>query len=239
MCRTKILPSGRYSGGCAMKQRTLCFCLLVAFLSPGSSASALTFDLNTPFTAQGTGSPLEAAWLSATFTDVTGGVQLSLSTAGLPTGSYVTQWYFSIFQNTEIGSPSQLGLTTDPRLQLFLLSPDNLNAGPTGATVGNGFDILLSFSTSGDLFENQDTATFLFSDPAGIIADWFNQLNTAGVFYAAASVIGLDGAGVWIAATSATTPGPGPSPVPEPATAILLGIALTGLTFFGSKRKSA
>ena len=222
-----------------MKQRALCFCLLVAFLLPGSSASALTFDLNTPFTADGSGSPLATAWLSATFADVTGGVQLTLSAAGLPTGSYVTQWYFNIFQNTEIASPLQQGLTTDPRLQLFLLSPDNLNAGPTGATLGNGFDISLNFSTSGDLFENQDTATFLFSDPNGIIADWFNQLNTAGVFYAAASVVGLDEAGSWIAATSSTPPGPGPSPVPEPATAVLLGFALTGLTFFCKKRKTA
>jgi hypothetical protein len=225
-----------------MKQITLCFCLLVAFISPRSSASALTFDLNTPFTAQGVGSPLETAWLSASFTDVAGGVQLSLSADGLPTGSYVTQWYFSIFQNTEIAPPLQQGSTTDPRLQLFLLSPDNLNAGTAGTTIGNGFDISMTFSTAGDLFESLDTASFLFSDPPGIISDWFNQLNTAGVFYAAANVLDLNGGGSWIAATSATTPGPGPDPdpgpkpVPEPATIMLLGFGLSGLIAFSRKK---
>jgi len=207
----------------------------------GSSASALTFDLNTPFTSQGTGSVIEPAWLSADFTDVAGGVRLTLSATGLPSGLYVTQWYFSIFQNTEIASPQQLGLATDPRLQLFLLSPDNLNAGPAAASLGAGFDVSMTFASTGDLFESQDSATFLFSSPTGILSEWFNQLNAAGAFYAAANVLSAGTAGSWIAATSSTTPGPGPgpTPVPEAATIILLGLGLGGLTVFSSKRKTA
>lgn len=223
-----------------MKRRTSCLLLLVAFLWLAPSAFALTFDLNTPFTDAGTGSVVQPAPLSATFSDVSGGVQLALSAAGLPSGSYVTQWYFSIFQNNEIAAPQQLGLATDPRLQLFLLSPDNLNAGPSTGSLGNGFDFSMTFSNTGDLFESQDTATFLFSIPAGILAEWFNQLNTAGTFYAAANVLSLGGAGNWIAATSATTPGPGPGPgpepIPEPATMVLLAFGLSGLTVFGRKK---
>jgi hypothetical protein len=157
----------------------------------------------------------------------------------LPSGSYVTQWYFSIFQNNEIAAPQQSGLATDPRLQLFLLSPDNLNAGTPTSTLGNGFDISMTFASTGDLFESQDTATFLFSIPTGILAEWFNQLNTAGAFYAAANILSLSGSAVsWIAATSATTPGPGPgpSPIPEPATMILLGCGVGGLALFGRKK---
>jgi hypothetical protein len=90
----------------------------------------------------------------------------------------------------------------------------------------------MTFSSAGDLFESQDTAIFLFSEPTGIIAEWFNQLNTAGNFYVAANVLSLSGPGSWIAATSATTPGP----VPEPATMILLSFGLGWLTLFGRKK---
>ena len=217
-----------------MKARVIFLCFLAVILGHGSSVSALTYDLNTPFTPGGIGPSIEPAWLSATFDDVAGGVQLTLSAAGLPSGSNVTQWYFNIFQNTEIAPPQQLGQTTDPRLQLFLLSPDNLNAGTPADTLGNGFDFSMTFSNAGDLFESQDTAIFLFSEPTGIIAEWFNQLNTAGNFYVAANVLSLSGPGSWIAATSANTPGP--TPIPEPATMILLGCGLAGLTVFGRNK---
>ena len=221
-----------------MKARVTFLCLLALILGHGSSVSALTFDLNTPFTPGGIGPSIEPAWLTATFDDVVGGVKLTLSAAALPIGSYVTQWYFNIFQNNLLFPPVQLGQATDPRLSSFTWSPDNLNAGTPADTLGNGFDILMTFSSAGDLFESQDTATFLFSDPTGIIAEWFNQLNTAGNFYVAANVLSLSGPGSWIAATSATAPGPGPgpAPVPEPATMILLSCGLGWLTLFGRKK---
>jgi hypothetical protein len=156
----------------------------------------------------------------------------------LPSGSYVTQWYFNIFQNTEIAQPQQLGQITDPRAS-FLLSPDNLYAGTPENTLGQGFDFSMTFPSAGDnLFTSQASAAFLFTDPTGIIAAWFNQLNTAGNFYAAANVLSLSGAGSSIAATSATTPGPGPgpAPVPEPATMILLSCGMACLTFFGRRK---
>ena len=217
-----------------MKARVTFLCLLALILGHGSSVSALTFDLNTPFTPGGIGPSIEPAWLSATFDDVVGGAQLKLSAAALPVGSYVTQWYFNILQNNFLFPPVQLGQATDPRLSSFTWSPDNLNAGTPADTLGNGFDILMTFSSAGDLFESQDTATFLFSNPAGILAEWFNQLNTAGNFYVAANVLSLSGPGSWIAATSANTPGP--TPIPEPATMILLGCGLAGLTVFGRNK---
>ena len=217
-----------------MKGRMTWFCLLVAFLSQATPATSLTYNLNTPFTPAGTGSVLEPSWLTATFEDVAAGVQLTLSASGLPSGFYVTQWYFNIFQNIEIAPPQQLGQSTDPRLQAFLLSPNNLNAGTPADTLGNGFDFLMTFSNSGNLFESQDTATFLFSNPSGILAEWFNQLNTAGSFYVSANAQSGSSAVSWFGATSATTPGPGP--VPEPASLILLTVGLAGIGFFGHKR---
>jgi hypothetical protein len=217
-----------------MKAKVTILCLLAVIMGHDSALSVLTFDLNTPFNPSGIGSSIEPAWLTATFDDVAGGVQLTLSAPALPSGSYVTQWYFNIFQNNLLLPPLQLGQPTDPPLATYTWSPNNLNAGTPADTLGNGFDILMTFSSSGNLFESQDTATFLFSNPAGIIAEWFNQLNTAGNFFVAANTLSPTGTGSWIAATSSTTPGP--APVSEPATMILLSFGMAGLTFFGRKK---
>ena len=163
-------------------------------------------------------------------------MQLTLSAVGLAANAYVSEWYFNIFQDRFIFPLTQ---------QSFLWSPNQL---PTGSNsqndpLGYGFDVLISFpvasSTSKfeDLFGPLDSATVLLSSTfPGISADWFNELNTAGTFYASAKILKLGEAGEnWIASGPVTPPKPDPNPVPEPGTMLLFGFGLIGLAFSGRR----
>ena len=98
-----------------MKKKLFLACFLFAILANVPSASAITFDLNTPFGPDGAGTPVQPPLLTAAFENAANGVQLTLSASGLSADAYVSEWYFNVFQNKFILSPTQLGPTTDPK----------------------------------------------------------------------------------------------------------------------------
>lgn len=188
-------------------------------------------------------------WLAATFTNLdpvmvneqlTYRVQLTMSSGGLATGSgqSVGSWFFNVTDELPA-----LGL-----LQFDYLSGDSASvinrvaqaAGPLEDFV---FDIKFEFLSTSSIFGPGETSSYLISSTFAIDALSFAFPSTSGAasYYSASNILGLAAGGSWIGAVTAQTPGPGPgpTPVPEPATVILLGLALTGLTFFYGKRNTA
>lgn len=175
-------------------------------------------------------------WLTATFENVgTNSVQLTLAYSALDAGSsnYINSWFLNFNPEQEVlGLNFTLvsGVAADP----IIKAADGLRAG--GDLL---FDVQFSFAANS--FNPGASSVYLITstvDSIDALSFSFLSTNASSLtnYYSAANILG---SGSWIASATAQTPGPGPSPVPEPATAILLGIALTGLTFFGSKRKPA
>ena len=195
----------------------------------------LLFSLDLAYAGSATpqGTP---PWLTATFENVgTNSVQLTMSYSALDAGSsdYISNWFFNFNPEQEVlGLNFSLvsGIAADP----IIKAADGLRAG--GDLL---FDVQFSFAANS--FYPGASSVYLISstvDSIDALSFSFLSTNALGLtnYYSAANILS---SGSWIASATAQTPGPGPSPVPEPATAILLGISLTGLTLFSSKRKPA
>jgi hypothetical protein len=218
--------------------------LLILLSAANPSATQITLDLDTAYVTPTVTPVGTSPWLVAEFTDLTqNSVQLTMNTTGLAAGTsqFVGNWFFNV---------------TDPLLGLLnfqyasgiqasiLLAPDQRVAGG-----GQLFDIEFDFVTpAGQLVPGAQSVYLISSlDPQQpISAESFASLSVSSSsqvnYYSAALVEGIGSElSSWIAAPTVTTPGPGPgpTPVPEPATVVLLGLALTGLTFFYGKRKTA
>jgi hypothetical protein len=187
-------------------------CLLLLLIGAPSSAETITFSFVNPAfsgTSPGGGTP----WLTATFTDVTGGVQLTMTVGTLLPSEFVEVWGFNIDPDLTLTKPTNTGgqnASVD-------VSP------PPIKFDGDGYyDIAFSFPTaqSGDRFVSGDTSVWFFS---GLTAADFLFLSAPGggqgVYYTAAHVQGIADApgGGWIAGTV----------VPEPLSALLVGAGLT------------
>lgn len=229
--------------------KRVCFILslffLIALMMPVLS-QATTYDLGVVFpgdlTPAGTG-----PWLQASFTDVAGGVQLTLKATGLTSPNFVDAsgqgelgWLFNINPAYD----SQLGSLS------IVLQAGSSNTAPVIATPtadgygadGDGlYDFGFSFP-SGDRFLPGYTDIFLISGITGLAASDFDFTSThqggEGEYITAAHIQGLvlpDGSttSTWVANGVGNGGG---GEVPEPATMILLGSGLIGLAGFARRK---
>lgn len=213
--------------GAILLSATLMICL-----SPQNS-KALTLELNGVLS--GYGPQTTAPWLTATFTDVADGVQLTLSGSGL-TGEEFIQgnindkdstkgqfgWGFNFNPDKEASIASLAFTAVSGTLAVGIQkAADAFKAGGDGY-----FDILFAWDNK-NRFESGDTAVYLIS-MAGLVAADFDFLSEGGSngYSSAAHIQGISIAGVtedgsgWVAV------------VPEPATIFLMGSGLLGAGIF-------
>ena len=195
-----------------------------AMAMAGFEASGATFSLGFSSVFSGTGPGGSAPWVTATYTDVAGGVQLDIQATGLSTPEGLHSVYFNL----------------DPAL-----SPTSVSFTHTGgelATVGRGtnaykadgdgrYDFLLDFGTGGSAMQGGEFSRYRLSGPATLTVASFNFLSQPsgghGPFLAAAHVQGTGAGGLDSGWVSASVTGGGPvSQVPLPPALGLLGSAL-------------
>jgi hypothetical protein len=195
--------------------------ILVATSVP---AAKFTYDLN--FEYSGATEPAgDPPWLTAMVEDIAPNlVRLTMETPGLTGNEFVSEWYFNLEFEGLVGI-----FFADPFVDARF-ETDSLNA---DGAMGFGFDIIFPFvtATSDDRLEAGDTAVYELSAEAGLTltASAFNFLNTAGNFFTAAHVQGInDDDSGWLGARESI------SAIPEPGTILLLGAGLASL--FGVRR---
>lgn len=202
-----------------------------------SSVWALSFTLGP--TAFSGSNP--SGSITATFTDVAGGVQLVMSASGLSGSEFIGEWDFNADPSLDL---SQLSITFDSgqAAQTVGKNTDSFKADGTGGS----FDIQFAFATANNdpnRFTAGETSTYLFSYAGNgtFNANSFNFLsanspgNNPDISVSAAHVqaIDADPTSGWVKGT--VDPG---APVPEPSTILLLGSGVVGLTLLRRRKKS-
>ena len=169
--------------------------------------------------------PLGGTGPTATFSDVAGGVQLTMSGGGLVGTEFLGAWYFNF--NPSLNAASLNFANTgssgiNPTLVTISQSADAFKADGDGF-----FDILFDLPTAGaDRFEAGDSLTYLITGIPGLTANDFNATSVNGPvngFYTAAHLQALaNGQSDWIADQDGGGRDTG-GPVPEPSTYLVLG----------------
>ncbi|HEU5396669.1 MAG TPA: hypothetical protein VFV81_05840, partial [Verrucomicrobiae bacterium] len=150
--------------------------VLLALCASQAGASGIIYQFNNVFSGSSLSQP--APWLDATFQDVNGGVELTISNASLTSGEFVSGFYFNL--NTNL-NPSSLDFT--------LL---NKSAGVATPTISQGanqfkadgdgyYDVLFSFDTGhSGRFGAGDSISFFICGITNLNAYDFTFLSSAG-----------------------------------------------------------
>ena len=205
-----------------------------AGLGFNTQATTITMNLNDVF--ETAGSPNTSGTLTATFQDVSGGVDLTLSVSGLAASYYnVNTWWFNVasgYANTLSAAyvSGSAGL------------PTSVSLGQGSSEAGTGGYFNLWYNNYDNNFVNGDSITYLLtSSVAGLTASDFaytDSLTSGGVpgsgsYYAAAEIFGGDSGGTQLFYEGATGYSSG---VPDGGTTLgFLGASLACV--WGLKRK--
>lgn len=178
-------------------------------------AGTVMFDLNTVYSGTAPASS-NSPWLRATFTDVTGGVQVKMKTTNLTATEFASKWGFSINPLVNI---SNLTITyrSGERAKSTASGVDCCKLG------GVNHDLLFQFETANRpaRFMQNEYSEYLLAGIVGLKATDFGKPVMAHI-----QSIGAQGNSGWIAVGS--TPST-PNAVPEPHSWLLFGTMLGGL----------
>jgi hypothetical protein len=205
---------------------SLLLALACAGVATSARADTVTLDLTTPFGPYSSPPPnssdITGTSLTATFTDVTGGVDMTLSAPNLAAGYSVNTWWLNLassYENTLSFTP----LNSSPGL-----NTPNISSGLSEVVPGVFSDFWLNnFSStfvSGDSIEY-----YITSSSPGFDAADFKNLDTSGTYYSEAQLEGGNSGGglfYYLGATGYTDV----SGLPDGgSTLAFLGLALSGL----------
>ncbi|MFZ0931349.1 MAG: VPLPA-CTERM sorting domain-containing protein [Syntrophobacteraceae bacterium] len=212
---------------------------LMLFMAPKAAEASYTLNFDPTNTFSGTA---PAGSLTATFTDVTGGVQLTV-TSSLATGENLDPGkalYFN-FNPSKDSSLGDLSFALTGNTGFSQQSTVETGADSFKADGDGYYDIEFTYTPSTKAFTTGESQTYLIKDSGGSItaSDFTQYLSSTGGgtgdWYAAVHVQNTPSGGsgsAWVGAESAEV---GVSPTPIPAAAWLFGSGLAGL--IGIKRK--
>jgi hypothetical protein len=202
-----------------------------------TSAKALTFGNDYVFSGSGIpGNP--GPWGTATFTDVAGGVQLTLTGANLTGGEFFGAWYLNLNSSlnaANLNFAGQSNVGVDPLSVTINQANDSFKADGDGF-----FDIEVDFAQSGvNRMGAGDSITYLITGIAGLTANDFNATSVNGPvsgFYSAVHFQASAGNGQSLWASDADGGGGNTGgPVPEPATYLVLA-SFIGMAIYLKRR---
>lgn len=210
-----------------MKKLAISGLIVMMFLACGvAQAAMVTLNIDQPFSYTGTA---PTGSITATFTDITGGVQLKIDN-NLSAGESIDELYFNINPSKDSILKSLIFTLVTNNSKIEAATVPTSSADKFSADGGGYYDINLSYSTSLKDFLPGVSQTYTISGAGITASDFTNFLSEPhggnGTWLAAAHVQG-NGVSAWVGAAD---------PVPVPAAAWLFGSGLLGL--FAFKRKS-